>query len=132
MGKYEYLLEENERLLKLFKAHLLKSGMGERTIREHISNIELLINEYLAGYDRISPEKADKYYIDGFLNWCIDKWIFNRVSGLVLALASIKLFYEYLKGKGIVKNIGGILEICAQSGYYAAKFNKHENLLEEY
>ncbi|MDI6737269.1 MAG: hypothetical protein QME12_02010 [Nanoarchaeota archaeon] len=131
MGKYEYLLGENEKLLKLFEAHLLKTGLSGKAVREHKSNIELLINDYLAA-NRVSPEKANKYDIADFLDWCIDKWVFNRVSGLILTLASIKLFFEYLKGKGIAKNISGILEICAQSSYYAAKFSKHEKLLEGY
>lgn len=131
MGKYEYLLDENEKLLKLFEAHLLKKEESRKAVRKHMSNIELLINDYLA-VNRTSPEKADKYDIADFLDWCIDKWVFNRVSGLILALASIKLFYEYLKGKGIAKNISGILEICAQGSYYASKFSKHEKLLEGY
>ena len=39
--------ESNERLLKEFGRWLKSSGLSEKTIKNHISNIDFYINEYL-------------------------------------------------------------------------------------
>lgn len=130
MEDYEKIQQENKLLIKEFEKHL--KGLSKRTIRNHVYNIELFLNDYLAGYDGIRPQEVDTYDVESFMRWCIDKWMFNTASGLVSALTSIKIFYQYLQQRGIKKNIIEIVEICGNKDYYVKKFNQHEKLLRNY
>lgn len=131
MEQYEKIQKENKQLIAKFVDYLKSKGLGDRTIRNHNSNLELL-NDYLSGYNETKLEEAEPYDIMSFLIWCIDKWMFNTISGLVAAISSIRIFYEYLQEKGIKKDIKEIIEICSDKDRYVKEFNKHEKLLGDY
>lgn len=132
MEEYEKIQQENKKIIKQFEDHLQVKGINNRNISNHISNIDLFINEYLAGYDEIKPHEAGEYEVESFLRWCIDKWMFNTASGLVSALSSIKIFYEFLKEKGVKEDIKGIVEVYKEKDQYVKKFYQHEKLLDGY
>ncbi|MBI2672378.1 hypothetical protein HYX16_05575 [Candidatus Woesearchaeota archaeon] len=129
MEKYEEIQKENTKLLKKFEEYLLESNISKKTIKYHISNVELYINDYLAINEEEYPESIDGYTLEYFFRWCINKWIFNTVSELLSTIYSIKLFYEYLNKNKQVPHIDEIREACAKKDYYAKKFNSHERLL---
>ena len=132
MEKYEEIQNENERIIKKFGAYLKKKGASEREIAKHLGNIHLLINDYLAADFEVKPTEAESFQIELFVDWCIDKWIFNTSSGLVSALNSIRIFYNYLNEGNKIKGISKILRICENREDYIKEFNSHERLLDEY
>lgn len=132
MEKYEEIQKENEKIIKKFEAYLAKKGTSKKEIAKHLENTRLLINDYLASDWEVEPAQADSFHIQEFLDWCIDKWIFNTSLGLASALNSIKIFYIYLNENNKIKKINKILCICENKDYYIKEFNSHERLLEEY
>jgi len=71
-GKYEEnckaIKEFNERLLKDFEAWLKASGLSEKTIDKHVSNIDFYINEYLL-YEDATEAKDGVAAVDMFLGY---------------------------------------------------------------
>jgi len=130
MEKYEEIQKENTKLLNKFREYLLQKNINEKTIKYHISNVELYINDYLAIDEEETPGEVDGYTLDFFFRWCIDKWIFNTVSELLSTIFSIHLFYEYLNENEQIQYIDEIRKICTKKDYYAKKFNSHERLLK--
>lgn len=127
MENYEKIQQSNILLISDFKEFLGMKGLSKRTIKNHISNVEFLL-EYLV-YEDTVPEEVDVYTLESFIRWCIDKWMFNTASGFVSALHSIGIFYEYLKANGKMKNINDLLAVCNKRDFYLKKFNSHEKLL---
>lgn len=132
MEKYEEIQNENELVLKKFEAYLNKKGTSKKEIAKHLDNIHLLINDYLAIDWEVEPTELDASFLKLFLDWCIDKWIFNTSSGLASALNSVKIFYNYLNENNKIKDINKILSICENKEDYIKEFNSHESLLGEY
>ncbi len=132
MEEYEIIQQENSKTIQKFKEYLSKNGVGEKTIKKHISDVDLLVNDYLALDEESRPEELDAYTLECFFRWCIDKWMFNTASGIVSALSSIRIFYEYLNEEGKVRNIDDILGICRHSEIYVKQYNRHEKLLNKH
>ena len=132
MEKYEEIQKENEKIIKKFEAYLAKKGTSKKEIAKHLENTRLLINDYLASDWEVEPAQADSFHIQEFLDWCIDKWIFNTPTGLALALSSIRMFYSYLNENNNAKHANKILHICENKDRYLKEFNDHERLLGEY
>ena len=55
MSDYEARLlaneKQNDEYLSIFKNELIEKGLSAKTIREHVSNVDLLLNHYLPGYE---------------------------------------------------------------------------------
>ncbi|MGM0497516.1 MAG: hypothetical protein ACQESJ_06320 [Bacteroidota bacterium] len=123
----EKIQEKNVHLLKDFEESL--TNLSRKTIKRHVNNVEFFINDYLAIDEEKYPEEADKYMLDCFLRWCINKWMFNTASDLCSVISSIKKFYQYLNKKQHVPNNEGIMETCAKKEDYIKKFNIQERKL---
>ena len=54
--KVEENLKRNEKYIKEFEKWLNEKNLAKKTIRKHISNINLYINDYLNYYDVIKVE----------------------------------------------------------------------------
>ena len=130
MEKYEEIQKENAELLSKFEEYLLRKNISKKTIKHHINNVELYINDYLAIDEEASPQEIDGYTLDVFFRWCIDKWIFNTVSGLLSMIISVDLFYEYLHKNKSIAHIDEIRKVCTKKDYYTKKFMSHERLLD--
>src|SRR3989338_11238447 len=128
----EIIQEENEAIIDNFSKYLAIKYNNPRVIKKHLSNIHLLINDYLAVDFEVKPTEADSFQIEEFLNWCISKWIFNTSSELISVLDSIKIFFEYLPSHNNPKEKKEILEICEKRDYYLKKFKGQEKLLGGY
>ena len=128
----EIIQEENEAIINNFSKYLAKKFNNPRVIKKHLSNVHLLINDYLAVDFEVKHSETDSFQIEEFLNWCISKWIFNTSSELISVLDSIKIFFEYLPSHNNPKEKKEILEICEKRDYYLKKFKGQEKLLGGY
>ncbi len=130
MEKYEEIQKENTQLLRTFEEYLIQKNLSKKTIKRHINDVELYINDYLAIDEEASPQEIDGYTLEVFFRWCIDKWIFNTVSELLSMITSVDIFYEYLYGNKLIPHIDEIREACTKKEYYTKKFKSHEKLLD--
>ena len=86
----------NEKYLSGFKKWLVKKGLANKTIKKHLSNTELFINDYLNYYDIVKAEDGlgDVF---SFLNgWFIENCLWSSRNSLKETTSSIKKFYEYM------------------------------------
>jgi site-specific recombinase XerD len=103
--KYEAECEEirhsNKQLLADFKSWLQSSGLSERTINNHIFNIDFYANEYLLYEDPIKPEEGI-YSIGMYLGyWFIKKSAWASKSSMKANATSLTKFYTFLVEKGL-------------------------------
>ena len=109
MNEYEQYQEDckrirevNERLLNDFAAWLKLSGLSEKTINNHVSNIAFYINEYLL-YEDATEAKDGVNAVGWFLGyWFIRKAMWASPSSIKGNAASLKKFYAFLQEKGLI------------------------------
>jgi len=88
--------KSNEKLLNKFYDYLAQKGLSQKTIREHVSNIDFYINEYLLYYDANLPQEGI-LKIDGFLgDWFPRKALWATVTSVKSYIASFKKFYSWM------------------------------------
>jgi site-specific recombinase XerD len=92
----------NERLLDDFENWLRKSGLTEKTISNHIDNVDFYINEYLLYEDAVEPQ-AGVHGVSMFLGyWFIRKAMWASASSIKSNAASLKKFYTFLHERELV------------------------------
>lgn len=97
------LKKENDKYLKIFEKDLKDQGLKARTIHNHISNVDVYINEYLTYYN-LQEVPAGCYQIHDFLgDWFIRKTTWASCSNIKSTAASIKKFYKSMMVHGIVE-----------------------------
>jgi hypothetical protein len=83
----------NESLLADFEAWLKSSGLSDKTIGNHLSNIDFYINEYLLYEDAIEA-KDGVHSISMFLGyWFIKKAMWASQTSIKNNATSLKKFY---------------------------------------
>ena len=96
----------NKQLLIEFEDWLKSSGLSDKTIRNHILNVDLYINDYLL-YETPVLEAKDGVYsgdINMFLGyWFIKKAMWASKSSIKANAASLKKFYTFLLEKGLIE-----------------------------
>ncbi|MCD4671940.1 MAG: hypothetical protein K8R77_04675 [Anaerolineaceae bacterium] len=98
----EKIRKANERHLNEFAAWLKSSGLSEKTINRHVSNIDFYINEYLL-YEDASEAKDGIGWVGMFLGyWFIRKAMWASKSSIKGNAASLKKFYTFLQEKGLI------------------------------
>ncbi len=105
-AKYEAdckkMQKANKKLLKEFSDFLQSSNLSEKTIKNHISNIDFYINQYLL-YEQIIPPEDGITGIDMFLGyWFIKKASWASQSSIKSNAASLTKFYTFLLKKGLI------------------------------
>ena len=100
MVDYEIKVEENrkrnEKYIKEFENWLNEKGLVKKTIRKHLSNVDLYINDYLNYYDVTKVEdgiSSVHSFLDG---WFIEKCLWASKNSLKEIAASIKKFYQFM------------------------------------
>ena len=94
--------KENERYLTLFEEWLRKQRLSEKTIKKHLNNIDLYINDYLNYYEP-TPMREGTSMVDGFLgDWFIRKAMWSSRSAIKGYGASLKKFYKCMLEHGLV------------------------------
>ncbi len=92
----------NKRLLKKFEDWLKSSGLSEKTIHNHVSNIDFYINEYLL-YEEIIEAKNGVYNISMFLGyWFIKKAMWASQASIKSNATSLKKFYTFMSENDLI------------------------------
>jgi len=104
---YETAVKEikkaNKSHLSNFKKWLKSKGLSDKTINNHINNVDFYINHYLNYYDP-QEVKAGCYSINGFLgSFFIRKALWSSCPQIKSNAASIKKFYACMKEHGVVE-----------------------------
>jgi len=86
----------NERLFNEFEVWLKSSGLSEKTINNHLSNIDFYVNEYLL-YEDATEAKDGVDGVGMFLGyWFIKKAMWASQSSIKGNATTLKKFPDYL------------------------------------
>ena len=95
--------EANGKYLAVFENDLKDAGLKSKTINNHLSNIDLYINEYLLRVEPLEMSDGCGYEIDGFLgDFFIRKCMWSTPATVKSTAASIKKFYKSMVEHGHV------------------------------
>lgn len=116
MENYELKIEENKsrnkKYINEFEKWLNEKKLVKKTIRKHLNNIDLYINDYLNYYDitKVEDGMSSIYlFLDG---WFIEKCLWASKNSLKEMAASIKKFYQYMSEKDYV-NVEDYKDMCS-------------------
>ena len=101
--KIEENKKRNKKFMKEFEEYLKEKNLKDKTIKKHLSNVDLFINDYLNYYDIETPEEAINSVYSFLSGWFIEKCMWATVYTTKETAASIKKFYAYMSEKGYVK-----------------------------
>lgn len=95
--------KQNEEYLRIFENELKEKGLSAKTIREHVSNADLLLNDYLPGYeeDYLMAEGMNSLF--GFFDFFIRKCMWSTPAAVKKLGASLKKFYKCMMEHGLVE-----------------------------
>lgn len=100
--KVEKNRKRNEKYLKEFESWLNQKNLVNKTIRKHLNNVDLYIDDYLNYYD-VTKMEDGVYSIHSFLDgWFIEKCLWASKNSLKETAASIKKFYQCMSEKEYV------------------------------
>ena len=109
MGSYEEYEKkvkeneaENEKALALFEEDLKAAGLGEKTIRNHLNNVEFFLNTYLQRADALTLREGTGQMSDYFGWFFIRKCMWSTPASIKTTAASLKKFYKCMKEHGLV------------------------------
>lgn len=94
--------EENAKLLLDFGDWLRGKRLSEKTIRQHVANIDLYVNEFLLYEDAVEAREgsAEAGMFLGY--WFIKKATWASETSIRGNAASLKKFYEFMHERGLV------------------------------
>ena len=101
--KIEENKKRNKKVMKEFEEYLKEKNLKDKTIKKHLSNVDLFINDYLNYYDIETPEEGINSVYSFLSGWFIEKCMWATVYTTKETAASIKKFYAYMSEKGYVK-----------------------------
>ena len=94
--------EENKKLLNDFAQRLKSETLKDKTIKQHIENIDFYINQYLLYEDAVEAKDGTDG-VDMFLGyWFIKKAMWSSSAQIKNNAASLKKFYTFLNQKGLI------------------------------
>jgi site-specific recombinase XerD len=94
--------KDNDRILDEFYASLKAAGLSEKTIKNHVSNIDFYLNEFLL-YDEATEAKDGAGDVGMFLGyWFIRKAMWASKSSIKSNATSLKKFYTFMHEKGLI------------------------------
>jgi site-specific recombinase XerD len=95
--------EVNELHLAGFEKWLKSSGLSQKTIDRHVSNVEFYINDFLCYYDAEDVQHGC-YRVGRFLgDWFIRKAMWSSCTGIRSYAASFKKFYQYMLAVNVIE-----------------------------
>ena len=101
--KIEENKKRNKKFMKEFEEYLKEKNLKDKTIKKHLSNVDLFINDYLNYYDIETPEEGINSVYSFLSGWFIEKCMRATVYTTKETAASIKKFYAYMSEKGYVE-----------------------------
>ena len=99
----EKVRAENEKILEAFGEWLDVKGLKEKTMQDHIFNVDFFINNYLLYYDATSAAEGVHGISNFFNDWVCRKAMWASEDSVKKIAASLKKFYQYLFEVGDVK-----------------------------
>ncbi len=86
--------KHNDAIIKEFEQSMKTSGLVKKTIRNHIQNVDLFVNDYML----IEEIEFENWHdeIDEFFEWAIRKNVVISQSSLRQFVSSIRKFYKFL------------------------------------
>ena len=123
----------NNRLLQLFEEDLVKSGLKEKTINRHLSNVDFFLNEFLIRAGALPMEEGISMLDEYLGNFFIRKCMWSTPTNIKTNAASIKKFYKCMLEHGkIEKEDYEILSSCIKDSmeswqYDCAIYNDPDN-----
>ena len=108
--------KSNEHLLKEFDDWLKLSGLSEKTINNHTSNIDFYINEYLLYEEAIEAQNGVDN-VGMFLGyWFIKKAMWASQASIKNNATSLKKFYTFMNEKSLIdkNDLTGLKEIIKE------------------
>ena len=102
-AKVKEITESNIEHLSTFRKWLKDKKLADKTINNHINNVDFYINHYLSYY---IPQdiKAGCYSINGFLgDFFIRKAMWSSCSQIKSTAASIKKFYACMLEHSVIE-----------------------------
>ena len=103
----------NNRLLQLFEEDLVKSGLKEKTINRHLSNVDFFLNEFLIRAGALPMEEGISMLDEYLGNFFIRKCMWSTPANIKTNATSIKKFYKCMLEHGkIEKEDYEILSSC--------------------
>lgn len=104
----ELNIEENElrnkKFIKEFNCWLKKQNLAAKTIRKHISNVNLFLNDYLPYYEGETMEEGVSSVYTFLSDWFIRKCLWSSKTSIKETAASIKKFYKCMNELGYIDN----------------------------
>ncbi len=101
-----------EKYIKEFEKWLNEKDLADKTIRKHLNNVDLYINDYLNYYE-ITKVEDGMNCIHSFLDgWFIEKCLWASKNSLKEIAASIKKFYQYMSENNYV-SVEDYNEMCS-------------------
>lgn len=93
----------NKKFIKEFEEWLKEKSLSDKTIKKHISNVDIFINDYLNYYDIETAEEGINSVYSFLSGWFIEKCMWTTPYTTKEEAASIKKFYAYMSEKGYVE-----------------------------
>ena len=132
------VLEENieeekelESIIEGFKEYLLKKNLSEKTLNNHVENINFFGFEYLLAYEHGSILEVSSIDILDFVgHWYIRKVLSSNKRGISSFLTSFKKFYKYLNEKDLIDDVilEEIMETCKDKLHFYNRFDEYMEL----
>lgn len=94
----------NKKYIKEFERWLKKQNLAAKTIKKHISNIELFLNDYLPYYEGETMEEGISSVYTFLGDWFIRKCLWSSKTSIKETAASIKKFYKCMNELGHIDN----------------------------
>ena len=103
-NKCKTIRADNRKLLDDFRAWLQNKKLVDNTINNHVSNVDLYINEFLL-YREACEAKNGYDSIGMFLgDWFIRKTMWASCANIKTNAASLKKFYTFMFEKGYISS----------------------------
>lgn len=96
--------KRNEKFLKGFEEWLNGKNLSDKTIKKHVSNVDLYINDYLTYYEVKEAEKGVRDVTSFLGGWFIEKCLWASKTSIKDTAASLKKFYNYMNENGYVSD----------------------------
>ena len=93
----------NKKFIKEFEEWLKEKSLSDKTIKKHISNVDIFINDYLNYYDIETAEEGINSVYSFLSGWFIENCMWATPYTTKEESASIKKFYAYISEKGYVE-----------------------------
>lgn len=127
--------KENQQLLDQFANCLAAKGLGEKTIRDHVSNVDLYINEYLLYYEAIPAAHGVASAGEFFGDWFIRKAMWASENSIKKTATGLKKFYQFLFTLGRVKadDVQDLRDVLRdEMPRWLAALRRHDSASEEW